>query len=260
MNRSGTQLDYFFVLHVMSTPLQRPNPNMCLTHPNYYKRIFQVTLPGGLLQLIPTLMYSCTSIFSICGLSSVIRRHMFPHRKQAVGQTMSLSVCCSIYSLCVCVSVWGGDKHYHSVAERSVVHTHTHKETHTAHTRQQQKPWGYASETQQSGIHPYSASIFRSACICVCVCVPVLQHCFQSTAGPSLPFTTLLIWSTKAEVHCWHSSFQTVRLFDATLQLLNLFPRLSGAAQKPRKGENTTVELSNSLCLCFPVLRCVFSP
>lgn len=140
MNRSGTQLDYFFVLHVMSTPLQRPNPNMCLTHPNYYKRIFQVTLPGGLLQLIPTLMYSCTSIFSICGLSSVIRRHMFPHRKQAVGQMMSLSVCRSIYSLCVCVSVWGGDKHYHSVAERSVVHTHTHKETHTAHTRQQQKP------------------------------------------------------------------------------------------------------------------------
>lgn len=140
MNRSGTQLDYFFVLHVMSTPLQRPNPNMCLTHPNYYKRIFHVTLPGGLLQLIPTLIYSCTSIFSICGLSSVIRRHMFPHRKQAVGQMMSLSVCRSIYSLCVCVSVWGGDKHYHSVAERSVVHTHTHKETHTAHTRQQQKP------------------------------------------------------------------------------------------------------------------------
>ena len=136
--------------------------------------------PVGFYSWFPTLIHSCTSIFSICRLSSVIRWHMFPHRKQAVGQMMSLSVCRSIYSLCVCVSVWGGDKHYHSVAEWSVVHTHTHTHTHThkknphtAHTRQQQKPWGYASETQQSGIHPYSASIFRSACICVCVCVCV---------------------------------------------------------------------------------------
>lgn len=139
MNRSGTQLDYFFVLHVMSTPLQRPNPNMCLTHPNYYKRIFQVTLPAGLLQLISHVdlqlhLYLFYLWFVFCDQVTYVPSQKAGCRPDDVIVRLSLH----LLSVCLCLS--GEAINTITVLLSGQWCTHTHKETHTAHTRQQQKP------------------------------------------------------------------------------------------------------------------------